>query len=125
MEAAKEVDEGSGSNNKKLMSFRDFMFQKTYAEEMIQCLYAFQFETCDACQVLGNDHTCDSMAILRYWNEAHFFSNQECIFRLNKRLEKFSEEPYTAMEFAKALTKVRNEWYDQICVMIYILDEKL
>ena len=96
METAKEVNEGSGSGNEKVMSFRDFMFQKTYAEEMIQCLYAFQFENCEACQTLGDAHTCESVNILQHWNEAqHYFSRAECMHRLNKRLNKFSEESYS------------------------------
>ena len=52
------------------------------------CLYAFQFEQCDACQTLGDLHYRESVDIFKYWNEAqHFFSRNECMFRLNKRCE--------------------------------------
>ena len=126
MEAAQEVHEGSGSRSEETVIFRDFLFQKTYAEEMLMCLYTYQFEQCYACQTLGDSHTCETTNILQHWNEAqHYFSRSEVMFRLNKRCCKYDEEQFSLSEFAHALSKVNTVWNDQISVMVIILDEKM
>jgi len=126
METAKEMHEGSGSKSEDIVIFRDFLFQKTYAEEMLMCLHAFQFEKCYACQSMGYEHTCKTLNIFQYWNEAqHYFSRSELMYRLNVRCQRYFEQPFTLPELAQTLPKVFAEWLSQIRTMILILDEKM
>lgn len=126
MEAAQEGYEGSGCQSESYVTFRDFLFQKTYAEEMIMCLYSYQYEQCSACQELNETHSCDIFNIMQHWTEAlHYFSRSEVMFRLNKRCIKYGEKQFTLPDFTESLQKVNTIWYDQIHMFVIILDEKM
>ena len=55
------------------ISLREFIFQKTYAEEMIRCLHHFRSLICFACQGVDNVHTCNQHILTHNWEYAKHY----------------------------------------------------
>ena len=106
METAEEMCETSGSRTKDI-GLRDFLFQKSYCEEMVTCLQAFTPETQD---------------LFTYWHEAkHYFSLQNVFEAMNTRCLKYGVEAFQEHEWPIFLSKIEHEWHKQIVMMIVML----
>ena len=112
---------------KETVSLKEFLFQKSYAEEMVECLHAFMFGICDVCQHKNGLYDEHSYAcerdLLKYWDEAkHYFSMKDVLENSDKRCEKYELEPFTWHEITLALCKVETEWKYQLQAMTVILN---
>ena len=107
-----------------LISLTDFIFQKTYAEEMLTCIYACIFASCEGCQKETDHHSCSTaVPYLEFWDEAkHYFSMPELVDKMDERCEKHGVPKYEAQDLMKALRKANHEWLEQLQSMVVFLD---
>ena len=93
-----------------MVDLRDFLFQKSYVDEMVMCLQAFAFTQ------------CEETNIIQYWHEAkHLFSTDNVFTAMNKRCEKYNVEPFEKHEWVEFLHKIEHEWQEQIVMMVVML----
>ena len=101
-----------------MVDLRDFLFQKSYVDEMVMCLKAYAFTQCDKCQAMV-EHVC---FITQYLPEAkHFFSQDNVFKTMNKRCEKYNVDPFEEHEWSYFIHNIEHKWYEQIALMIVML----
>lgn len=121
METTEKECETSGSRTQAVMiGLRDFLFQKSYADEMVTCLQAFVCNQCEGCLHLTDIHSCvNELDLLQYWHEAkHYFSRDNVVIAMNKRCDKYDLEVFQDYEWPAFLRKTESEWLDQIQMMV-------
>ena len=108
------------------VNLTDFIFQKTYAEEMSTCIYVCICSSCEGCYKDTGNHICQTeLAVqnLDFWDEAkHYFSINDVIYKMEQRCEKYRVPKYETHDLMIALRKANHEWLEQLQTMVVILD---
>lgn len=105
------------------ISFREFIFQKCYAEEMIKALKTCAPLVCDGCHDEDKEHTCLSRHYFLYWEQAKYFINLAIIYQnVNIKLAKYNLEEMSHFETYKMLLKLDKECIPYVQALVSILD---
>ena len=110
-------------NSQINVNLREYIFQKSYAEEMLLALKKYIHLICSACNGNEGEHVCSGSLLLNYWEEAKYYvSLDRILVNVNKRCITYGEEEYTCNELASTLLKLDVYWIALIQAIVSILE---